>query len=150
MVIPLIILLVGVLIALFIFSTGSHFSQLQKVFSFTNCFVLLLIVIYLPKYIGTFRSTKDIVKKCLLDKGEDYVLLSYSRTLPSLVFYSGKNVIEMDPDVSFKKLIPDQKKSIYLVMGLNDYQKKTDWIQKRRLHAVCHNNAHIILQRENH
>lgn len=148
-IIPLIILLAGVLVALFIFSTGGHFPQLQKVFSFTNCFVLLIITVYLPNYMGTFRSTKDIVENCLLDKGEDYALLSYSRIFPSLVFYSGKNVIEMDADDSLKKLIPDQKKSTYLVMSLNDYREKTDWLQKRKLHPVCQNNTYILLERGN-
>ncbi|MFN3531841.1 MAG: ArnT family glycosyltransferase [Candidatus Brocadia sp.] len=148
-VIPIIILFAGALAALFIFIRKRSFSQLQKVFCLTNCFFLVVTLTYATKYIGTFRSARDIVVKCLLDKGEDYALLSYSRTLPSLVFYSGKNVIEMDTDVGFKKLVPDQGKSIYLVMSLNDYQKKRDWIQKRKLHAVCQNNTHIVLEKQN-
>ena len=27
-------------------------------------------------------------------------------------------------------------------------EKKQDWIQKKKLHAVCQNNAHVILKRE--
>lgn len=148
-IIPIIILFVGALTALFIFIKKRSFSLLQKVFCLTNCFFLVVTLAYAAKYIGTFRSAKDIVVKCLLDRGEDYALLSYSRTLPSLVFYSGKNVIEMDTDVDFKKLVPDQGKPFYLVMSLNDYQKKTDWIQKRKLHAVCQNNTHVVLEKQN-
>ena len=147
--IPIIILFIGMLMALFTFTSRRSFSQLQKVFCLTNCLFLVITVTYLAKYVENFRSTKDIVEKCLLDKGEDYALLSYSRTLPSLVFYSGKNVIEMEADISFKNLISDQGKSIYLVMSLNDYREKNDWIQKRKLHAVCQNNTHVILQRGN-
>ena len=71
------------------------------------------------------------MKKCLSDKGENYVLLSYARTVPSLVFYSGKNVLEMEAYTRLKKLIPDPETSIYVIMSLNDYQEKQDWIQKR-------------------
>ena len=82
------------------------------------------------------------------DKGENYVLLSYARIVPSLVFYSGKNILEIEEYTSLKKPIPDPETSIYVVMSLNDYQKKQDWIQKRKLHAVCQNNAHVMLKGE--
>lgn len=148
-VIPIIILFVGTLMALFAFVSKRSFSRLQRVFCLTNCLFLVITLTYSAKYIGTFRSTKDIVEKCLSDKKEDYAIFCFPRIAPSLVFYSGKNVLEIEADACFKKLISDQKKSIYIVMSLNDYQKKNDWIQKRKLHAVCQNNTHIIFQREN-
>lgn len=55
------------------------------------------------------------------DKGENYVLFSYARTVPSLVFYSSKNISEMEDYPRLKKLIPDPETSIYVVMSLNDY-----------------------------
>jgi len=148
-VIPIIILFVGTIIALFTFIRGRHFSQVQKVFCLTNCLFLIITIVYSAKYLGTFRSTKDIVEKCLLDKKEDYALVSYSDADPSLVFYSGKNVLEARADASLKELIPDQKKSIYVVISLHDYQQKKDWIQNKGLHAVCQNNAHILLKSGN-
>ena len=82
------------------------------------------------------------------DKGENYVLFSYARTVPSLVFYSGKNVLEMESYTRLKKLIPDPETSIYVIMSLNDFQEKQDWVQKKKLHAVCQNNAHVMLKKE--
>ncbi|MBM2835510.1 MAG: hypothetical protein HW406_2671, partial [Candidatus Brocadiaceae bacterium] len=146
--IPIIILLIGTLIALFTFVSSKRFFQLKKIFCFTNCIFLVITIAYSSKYLGTFRSTKDIVEKCLSDKGENYVLLSYARTMPSLVFYSRKNILEMEDYPRLKRTIPDPETSIYVVMSLNDYQKKQDWIQKRKLHAVCQNNAHVMLKKE--
>jgi 4-amino-4-deoxy-L-arabinose transferase-like glycosyltransferase len=147
--IPTIILLIGTLMALFTFVSSKCFFQLKKVFCFTNCIFLVITITYSAKYLGTFRSTKDIVKKCLSDKGENYVLFSYARTVPSLVFYSGKNILQIEDYTRWKTIIPNPETSAYVVMSLNDYQKKQDWIQKRKLHAVCHNNAHVILKKEN-
>lgn len=147
--IPIIILLFGILIALFTFIRTQSFSQLKKVFCITNCLFLIITIVYSAKYLGTFRSTKDIVKKCLSDKGENYVLFSYARTVPSLVFYSGKNILQIEDYSRWKMIIPDPETSAYIVMSLRDYQKKQDWIHKRKLHAVCKNNVHVILKREN-
>ena len=147
-VIPVLVLFIGTLLALYTFSSGRRFSQLQKVFCFTNCFFLIVTMAYSAKYIGTFRSSKDIVEKSLLDKKGDYALLSYDKIEPSLVFYSGKNVIEVEKNGSLETLIPD-KKEAYVLMDLNDYKKKKDWVQKSALHAVCENNAHVMLKKEN-
>ena len=146
--IPIIILLIGTLIALFSFISSRRFFQLKKIFCFTNCIFLVITIAYSAKYLGTFRSTKDIVGKCLSCKDENYVLLSYARIVPSLVFYSGKNIRAFEENTRLKGIVPDKDKSIYVVMSLNDYQKKQDWIQKRKLHAVCQNNAHVMLKKE--
>ncbi len=146
--IPIIILLIGTLIALFSFISSRRFFQLKKIFCFTNCIFLVITIAYSAKYLGTFRSTKDIVVKCLSDKGENYVLFSYTRIVPSLVFYSGKNIRAFEGNTRLKDIVPDKDKSIYIVMSLNDYQKKQDWIQKRKLHAVGQNNAHVMLKKE--
>ena len=146
--IPIIILLIGTLIALFSFISSRRFFQLKKIFCFTNCIFLVITIAYSAKYLGTFRSTKDIVGKCLSCKDENYVLLSYARIVPSLVFYSGKNIRAFEENTRLKDIVPDKDKSIYVVMSLNDYQKKQDWIQKRKLHAVCQNNAHVMLKKE--
>ncbi len=142
----IIILSAGSLLALYTFARRRRFTPLKKVFCFTNCLFLGIAMIYASKYIGNSRSTKDIVKKCLSDK-EDYVLFSYARTAPSLVFYSGKNVLEIEADTSFNKIGSDKEKSIYVVMSLNNYQKKQDWIHKKNLHAVCQNNVHVVLEK---
>lgn len=147
--IPIIILLAGALTALFIFARKRSFSQLQKVLCLTNCFFLVIALSCSAKYLGTFRSAKNIVEKCLRDKNGDYTLFSFARTLPSLVFYSGKNVSEIEANAGFKKLIFDPEKSVYLVMTLNDYQKRKSWVEKKKLRAVCQNKTHVILQREN-
>ena len=148
--IPIIILLIGTLIALFAFVRNKRFFQLKKVFCVTNCIFLVITITYSAKYLGTFRSTKDIVKKCLSDKGENYVFFSYARTVPSLVFYSGKKILQIEDYTRWKTIIPNPETSAYVVMSLNDYHKKQDWIQKRKLHAVCQNNAHVILKGETH
>ena len=147
-IIPIVILFVGTLIALVTFIIRKRFSQFKKVFCFTNCLFLVITITYSAKYLGTFRSTKDIVKKCLPNKEENYVLLSYTRIVPSLVFYSGKNILEIKDDTRLKKIVPDQDTSIYVVMRLNDYQENQGWIQKRKLHVVCQNSTHVILKRE--
>jgi hypothetical protein len=48
----------------------------------------------------------------------------------------------------FNTLAPDQKKPIYVFMSLNDYNKNKGWVLKKKLHAECENNAHIILRRK--
>lgn len=147
-IIPLVILLAGTLTALFTFAGKGSFSQLQKVLCLTNCFFLIIALSYSAKYLGTFRSAKNIVEKCLWHEKEDYSLFSFARILPSLVFYSGKNVSEIQTNTSFKEIIFDPKKSVYLVMSLDDYQKRKSWIEKKKLRAVCQNTTHVILQRE--
>ena len=102
---------------------------------------------YSVKYLGVFRSTKDIVEQCLSDK-ENYVLFRYGRTEQSLVFYSGKNVLEIEADTRLEKLISDQECSLYVVMSIHDYQKKQEWIHKEKLHAVCQNTTHVILEKD--
>ncbi len=148
-VIPIIILFVCMLTALFTFIRKRSFFLLQKVLCLTNCLFLVITLSYSAKYLGTFRSTKDIVDKCLLDKKEDGVIVSFAKIVPSLIFYSGKHVLEMEDYSGFNKLVSDQKKTIYIVMSLHDYQKKKGWIEKKKLHAICQNNAYIILQKAN-
>ena len=146
-VIPIIVLFVGTVVSLYAFFMSRRFLQIIKVFCFTNCLVLGITMAYSVKYLGTFRSTKDIVEHCLSDK-KNYMLFSYGRTMPSLVFYSGKNVLELDADTRLKKLISDQECSLYIVMSINDYQKKQEWIHKKKFHVVCQNNTHVILEKD--
>lgn len=143
-----VILFPGMLISFLTISFGGHLFQLRKIFCFTNSIFLLIVIVFLSKYIGIFRSTKDIVEKSSLDKMADYTLLSYPRLIPSLVFYSGKVVKEIEFDVQFKSLIADQTKPVYIMMSLNDYQKKKNWIKKENFHKVYQNSAHIILKKE--
>ena len=116
--------------SLICFRQKQTFLSIKKIFCFTNCIFLVITITYSAKYLGTFRSTKDIVKKCLSDKGENYVLFSYARTVPSLVFYSGKNILQIEDYTRWKTIIPNPETSAYVVMSLNDYQKKHEWIQK--------------------
>ena len=109
--IPLLVLFIGTLIALSTFISNKRFFPLKKVFCVTNCIFLVITIAYSAKYLGTFRSTKDIVKKCLSDKGENYILFSYARTVPSLVFYSGKNILQMEDHTQWKTLIPNPETS---------------------------------------
>ncbi|MCK6466976.1 MAG: glycosyltransferase family 39 protein [Candidatus Brocadia sinica] len=145
MVIPIVVLFVGTLVSLYTFFRRRHFLQIIKVFCFTNCLILGITMAYSVKYLGTFRSTKDIVEHCLSDK-KNYVLFSYGRIKPSLVFYSGKNVLEIEADTRLEKLISAQECPLYVVMSIHDYQKKQEWIHKNKLHAVCQNNTHVILE----
>ena len=146
--IPIIILLIGTLIALFTFFRSKLFFQFKKVFCFTNCIFLVITVTYSAKHLGNFRSTKHLVEKCLSDNGENYVLLSYAKTVPSLVFYSGKNILQIDDHTRLKTIIPNPETPVYVVMSLNDYKNNQDWIQKKNFHAVCQNNAHVLLTKE--
>ncbi|NUO08309.1 MAG: glycosyltransferase family 39 protein [Candidatus Brocadia sp.] len=146
-VIPIIILLVGAAVSLYTFFMSRRFLRVIKVFCFTNCLALGITMAYSVKYLEVFRSTKDIVEHCLSDK-KHYVLYSYGRTEPSLVFYSRKNVLEIEADTKFKKLVSDKECSLYVVMSMHDYQKKQEWIQKNKLHAVCQNNTHVILEKD--
>lgn len=149
MIIPIVILFIGTLIALFFFLTTKCFSPVQKVFCFTNCLFLIITIGYLSKYIGIFRSAKDIVEKSSLNKIADYTLLSYSGLAPSLVFYSSKEVQEIEFDAQFKSLIADQTKPVYIMMSLNDYQKKNNWVKKENFQKVYQNSAHIMLKKGN-
>ncbi|MDN3513779.1 MAG: glycosyltransferase family 39 protein [Candidatus Brocadia sp.] len=146
-VIPIIILFVGAAVSLYTFFMSGRFLRVIKVFCFTNCLALGITMAYSVKYLEVFRSTKDIVEHCLSDK-KHYVLYSYGRTEPSLVFYSRKNVLEIEADTKFKKLVSDKECSLYVVMSMHDYQKKQEWIQKNKLHAVCQNYTHVILEKD--
>ncbi|GEM_PF-323484 len=145
--IPLVVLFVGTLAALFTFLGRRNFPPLQKVFCFANCVFLIVTITYSSKYLGTFRSTKGIVEKYLLDKRKDYTILSCSDIEPSLIFYSGKNVIEIKDDDSFKTPVSEQTKHLYAVMGLREYKKKKDWLQEIKFHAVYQNNTMILLEK---
>ncbi|MCC7213108.1 MAG: glycosyltransferase family 39 protein [Candidatus Brocadia sp.] len=145
MVIPIIILFVGTIVALYAFFMSRRFLQTIKVLCFTNCLVLCITMAYSVKYLGAFRSTKDLVQNCLSDK-QNYMLFSYGKTKPSLVFYSGKNVLEIEGDTRLETLISDQASSRYVVMSIHDYQKKQEWIHKEKLHAVYQTNTHVILE----
>jgi 4-amino-4-deoxy-L-arabinose transferase-like glycosyltransferase len=146
-VIPLVVLFIGTLAALCTFLRKRHFLPLQKVFCFTNCVFLIVTITYSSKYLGTFRSTKDIVGKYLLDKGKDCMILSCSDIEPSLIFYSGRNVIEIKDDDSFKNPVSEQTKSVYAVMGLREYKKKKDWLQGIKFCTVYQNNTMILLEK---
>ncbi len=147
MIIPTVVLSVGTVVSICAFFRSRRFLRIIKIFCFTNCLVLGIIMAYSVKYIGTFRSTKGIVQNCLSDK-KNYMLLTYGRTKPSLVFYSGKNVLEIEADTRVEKLISDQECSLYVVMSIDDYQKKQEWIHKERLHAICQNSTHVILEKK--
>jgi 4-amino-4-deoxy-L-arabinose transferase-like glycosyltransferase len=143
--IPLIIFFMGTLAALFAFFRERRFFSLQKVICFTNGVFLTITIAFASKDIGTFRSTKDIANKCLSDKTTDYTLLKYSRLDPSLVFYSGKHVKEVDNDSPDEEFQPKAHESIYLVMSLRDYTKKKNWTQAMDFHVDCQNNTHVVL-----
>lgn len=76
------------------------------------------------------------------------MLLSYGRIKPSLVFYREKKVLEIEADTRLEKLISDQECSLYIVMSIHDYQKKQEWLHKEKLHAVCQNNTHVLLEKD--
>ncbi len=147
MIILIFVLFIGTLTALFLFLTTKRFSFVQKVFCFTNCLFLIITVGYLSKYIGPLRSTKDIVDKCIRDKNGDYELISYSRLVPSLVFYSGKNVKVVEAKDIDKEFELIWEKPIYIVMSLHDYKKQEKWIQGRKFHAVCQNSTYVVITR---
>lgn len=88
------------------------------------------------------------MRKYSLDNKEDYLLLSYARTVPSLVFYSDKHVLDIKNNLPIEEYISCEKEPVYIVMTLKDYQKKNDWIQKKKFHVVSQNKAHILLQHE--
>jgi 4-amino-4-deoxy-L-arabinose transferase-like glycosyltransferase len=142
--IPIIILLIGSIIVMFTFSVTRRFRLTQKVICFTNCVFLIITIVYSSKYIGTFRSTRDIVQSCHLDQKTNYMLFS-NNVPPSLVFYSGKNAMDTGTSTQFRKLVADKKEPIYVVLSLKDYAKRKDWFQKINFHPVCQNNVHIIL-----
>ncbi|MFO0795387.1 MAG: glycosyltransferase family 39 protein [Candidatus Brocadiaceae bacterium] len=143
--IPLIIFFMGMLAALFAFFRERRFFPLQKVFCFTNGIFLTITLVYASHPLGTFRSTKELVSKCLSDKTTDYTLLNYSRIDSSLIFYSGKNVREVDKDSTDEEFLPQSNEPVCLVMSLRDYTKKKSWIQAMDFHVDCQNNTHVIL-----
>ncbi|OOP57334.1 MAG: hypothetical protein AYP45_04060 [Candidatus Brocadia carolinensis] len=145
MAIPTIVFFVGTVVSICAFFRSRRFLRIIQIFCFANCLVLGIIVAFSAKYLGTFRSTKGMVQNCLADK-KNYMLLTYGRTKPSLVFYSGKNVLEIEADTRLETLISDQEGSFYVVMSIHDYQKKQEWIHKNKLHAVCQDNTHVILE----
>lgn len=147
MAIPIIVLFAGAVTSLYTFFKSRRFLHIIKIFCFTNCLVLGIAMSYSAKHLGAFRSTKDIVQNCLSDK-ENYMLFSYGRIMPSLVFYSGKVVQELEGEAKVKKLISDQECSQYVVMNKNDFQKRQEWVQKEKLHAVCQNNTHVLLEKD--
>ncbi len=143
--IPLGIFFMGMLAALFAFFRERRFFPLQKVFCVTNGIFLTMTIVYSSYSLGTFRSTKDIVNKCLSDKITDYTLLNYSRIDSSLVFYSGKDVREVDKESPNEEFLPKSNEPVYLVMSLRDYTKKKNWIQAMDFHVDCQNNTHVVL-----
>ena len=146
-VIPLILLFVGAIVSLYTFFTNRHFLQIVRIFCFTSCFVLGITMDSSARSLVAFRSTKDMVQNYLLDK-KNYMLLSWGKTKPSLVFYSGKNVLELETDSRLEKLISAQECSLYIMMSKNAYQKKQTWIQKKKFHAVRQDGAHVLLEKE--
>ena len=143
--VPLSIFFIGTLAALFAFFRERRFFPLQKVFCITNGIFLTIILVYASHPLGTSRSTKYLVNKCLSDKTTDYTLLNYSRIDSSLIFYSGKNVREVDKDSPDEAFLPESNEPVYLVMSLRDYTKKKNWTQAMDFHVDCQNNTHVVL-----
>lgn len=57
-------------------------------------------------------------------------------------------MLEIEADTRFKKRISDQECPLYVVMSINDYQKKQEWIHKKKFHAICQNNTHVVLEKD--
>ena len=145
--VPIAVLFAGALVALFAFARKRRFSQIQMILCITTCSLLPLTSVYLTEHLGTYRSARDIVKQGHLRDVKSYTLVSPGRFLPSLVFYTGNEVMEMDDNTPFESYIPGRSKPIYVVMSLNDFRKKAGWIQERHLVEVCRNKVHIMLKR---
>ena len=145
--VPIAVLFAGALTALYAFTCKRRFSQIQMILCITTCSLLPLTSVYLAEHLGTYRSARDIVEQGRLRDVKSYTLVSPGRFLPSLVFYSGNEVIEMDDNTPFESYIPGRSKPIYVVMTLNDFRKKAGWIQERNLEEVCRNKVHIMLKR---
>ena len=146
-IVPIAVFFIGALAALFVFTRKRRFFQVQMILCITICALLPLISVYLAEHLGTHRSARDIVAQGRLREAKDYTLVSAGRILPSLVFYSGNEVKEMDDNTPFESYIPGRSKPIYVVMSLNDFRKKVGWIQERKLEEVCRNKVHIMLKR---
>lgn len=146
-IIPIAVLFAGALAALIAFARKRRFSQVQMILCITICALLPLVSVYLAENLGANRSARDIVEQGRLRDVKGYTLVSPGRFLPSLVFYSGHEVVEMDDNTPFECYIPGQSKPIYVVMTLNDFRKKAGWIQERKLEEVCRNKVHIMLKK---
>ena len=70
----------------------------------TTCSLLPLTSVYLAEHLGTYRSARDIVEQGRLRDVKSYTLVSPGRFLPSLVFYSGNEVIEMDDNTPLRAI----------------------------------------------
>jgi len=145
--IPIVVFFSGATAALLAFTHTRRFSQIQTILCITICTLLVLLSAYLVEPLGTSRSAQDIVKKGRLREEKHYTLVSSKRTLPSLVFYSGNEVVEMDDNTPFECYNPGQSEPIYVVMGLNDFLKKAGWIHERNLQVVCQNKVHVLLKK---
>lgn len=148
-VIPVVILFIGSLITIYTVYHRKSFPPLFKVLCFTNSLFLISVIVLMSTYFGEFRSTKNIVRKCHLDEVENCTLFSFAKTLPSLVFYSGKNVKEMHSDISDIYAVTTETSSVYLVMTMNSYMKKKDSIPGNNFHIVGKDDAHIVLKMGN-
>ncbi|MBI5307340.1 MAG: hypothetical protein HZB37_03140, partial [Planctomycetes bacterium] len=146
-IVPIAVFFAGALAALYAFTCKRRFSQIQMILCITICALLPLISVYLAEHLGTYRSARDIVAQGRLREEKSYTLVSAGRILPSLVFYSGNEVKEMDDNTPFESYIPGRSKPISVVMSLNDFRKKAGWIQERNLQVVCRNKVHIMLKR---
>ena len=148
-VIPIITLFTGEMAALFVFIIQRRYIRLQKIFCFAGCLFFVVTMISLSRYLGTFRSTKDIVEKGLLVRAESRFLLSNARVVPSLVFYSGKAVKSFDTGKDLNEVLAEQEETVsYMIMELKDYKKKGKVVQGKGFHVVCQNKAHVLLKRE--
>ncbi len=146
-VIPVMILFIVAPTAFYAIYYKKGFLSLLKVYCFTHGLFLLAVIIFVVTYVGTFRSTRDIVNKSHLYETNDCTLLSYAKTLPSLVFYSDRNVIEINPDASLQTANFDKGKPIYFVMTLHSFQKKKDWLLRNSFHIVDRDSAYIVLKK---
>ncbi len=142
--ITIIVLLIGSIVTMFTYSVTRRFRLIKKTICLTNCIFLVFTIVSSSKYMGTFRSTKDIVQKCLLEKETNYALFG-NHVVPSLVFYSGKCVTDMGTGVEFLKNLSNIKEPVYILLSLKDYNKKKDWFQEVGFYPVCQNNVHVIL-----
>lgn len=148
-VIPVIIFFVGSLIAIYTVYCRKGFYLLCKIFCCTNCLFLMSVIMLMATYFGEFRSTKNIVRKCHLDEVENCTLFSFAKTLPSLVFYSKKNVKEIHSDISDIYAAMTETSPVYLVMTMSSYMKKKEWISGNNFHIVGKDDAHIVLKMGN-
>ena len=142
--ITIIVLLIGSIVTMFTYSVTRRFRLTKKTICLTNCIFLIFAIVSSSKYMGTFRSTKDVVQKCLSEKETNYALFG-NHVAPSLVFYSGKCVMDMGTGAEFRKKLSNIKEPVYVLLSLKDYNKKKDWFQEISFYPVCQNNVHVIL-----